>query len=137
MPDLAPIDEAISHSVIGAFFEVYNTLGEGFLEHVYALALEQEIRGRGHEVAREFAAPVTYKGRQLAIQRLDMVVDGRVVVEIKATLELHPTAKRQLFNYLRATNLEVGLLLHFGPKPRVYRQISTNPRGGARGQREP
>jgi GxxExxY protein len=137
MTDLQAIDEAISHSVIGAFFEVYNTLGEGFLEHVYALALEQEIRGRGHRVAREFAAPVPYKGRQLAVQRLDMVVDSRVVVEIKATHELHPSAKRQLFNYLRATNLEVGLLLHFGPKPRVYRQIATHAYRGARGHSAP
>jgi GxxExxY protein len=137
MTDLDARRETISHSVIGAFFEVYNTLGDGFLEHVYAMALERELRERGHEVAREFGVRVMYKGHELALQRLDMVVDGYLVIEIKSTTDLAANAKRQLFNYLRATNLEVGLLLHFGPKPRVYRQISTNSYRGARGQSGP
>jgi GxxExxY protein len=64
-----------------------------------------------------------YKGEELAQQRLDMLVDNVLVIETKATIELHSTAQRQLFNYLRATRLNVGLLLHFGPKPRFYRLI--------------
>ena len=115
------VDDPLSYSVIGAFFEVYNTLGFGFLEHVYVLALEHELVARGHQIGREVRVPVWYKGVRLATQRLDMIVDDRLVVETKAAYELHPAASRQLFNYLRATRLEVGLLLHFGPEPKFYR----------------
>ena len=116
--------DRITRSIIGAFFEVYNTLGFGFLEHLYILALERELRSRGHTVAREFAVLVKYKGEALGHQRLDMVVDGEVIIEVKSTYKLEPEAGRQLYNYLKATNLEVGLLLHFGPKgASVSRQI--------------
>ncbi len=125
MSDADPVADGTTESVIGAFYDVYNTLGFGFLEHVYAAAMERELIARGHDVAREFAVRIEYKGQEIATQRLDMVVDTRLVIEIKATIDLHPTAKRQLYNYLRATDLTVGLLLHFGPRPRVYRQIST------------
>jgi GxxExxY protein len=111
------IEERLTGSVIGAFFDVYNTLGYGFLEHVYVMALERELIERKHRVAREVAVPVLYKGHVLAEQRLDMIVDGKLVVETKSTQELHKGANRQVYNYLKATNLEVGLLLHFGPRP--------------------
>lgn len=117
------IEERLSYSVIGAFFEVYNTLGFGFLEHIYVMALERELMERGHQVGRQVAVRVLYKGDELGQQRLDMVVDGRLVVEIKSTYELHRAALRQLYNYLHATNLDVGLLLHFGPTPKFYRVI--------------
>jgi GxxExxY protein len=120
------IEEELSSSVIGCFYDVYNTLGYGFLEHVYSLALERELLARGHRVAREFAAVIFYKGFELTSQRLDMVVDDKLVVEIKATAKLGEAAPRQLFNYLRATSLEVGLLLHFGPRPGFFRLVSTN-----------
>jgi GxxExxY protein len=115
------IEERLTYSVIGAFFEVYNTLGFGFLEHIYVLGLEHELVARGHRVGREVRVPVWYKGIHLATQRLDMIVDDRLVVETKASYELHKVASRQLFNYLRATRLDVGLLLHFGPDPKFYR----------------
>lgn len=115
------IERATTGSVIGAFFEVYNTLGYGFLEHVYVMALERELRGAGHHVAREAWVRVTYKGSDLTQQRLDLLVDGKVIVETKSTHELPSTARRQIYNYLRATNLQVGILLHFGPEPKFYR----------------
>src|SRR5687768_1212601 len=118
------LDAALTRSVIGAFFDVYNALGFGFLEHVYVMALERELLARGHAVAREVSIRVTYKGQELASQRLYMIVDGRLVVETKSTYELHRAASRQLYNYLRATNLEVGLLLHFGPEPKFHRLIN-------------
>jgi len=62
-----------------------------------------------------------YKGEELAYQRLDMMIDDVVIVEVKSTVELHKGANRQVYNYLRATSLEVGLLLQFGPEPRFYR----------------
>jgi GxxExxY protein len=113
--------EDLTRSVIGAFYEVYNTLGYGFLEQVYVMALERELRWRGHGVGREVYVPVSYKGEDLAKQRIDMLVDAALVIETKSTQELPRMATRQLFNCLRATNLQLGLLLHFGPEPRFYR----------------
>ena len=126
MNDEALLEEALTRSVIGAFFDVYNGLDFGFLEHVYVVALELELRERGHAVAREVSVPIHYRGRELTRQRLDMVVDGRLVVETKSTLALHPASLRQLYNYLRATRLEVGLLLHFGPSAKFHRVVSPN-----------
>jgi GxxExxY protein len=120
------VEERLTHSVIGAFFDVYNTLGFGFLEHVYVMALERELIARKHRVGREVAVRVLYKGHELAEQRLDMIVDEKLVVETKSTYELHKSANRQVYNYLRSTNLEVGLLLHFGPEARFYRLVHRN-----------
>jgi GxxExxY protein len=105
---------------------VYYALGFGFLEHVYVASLTRELKNRGHDVRREVSVPVLYKGEEVAHQRLDMIVDHKLVVETKSTRALHEGAVRQVENYLRATTLEVGLLLHFGPQPRVYRVIASN-----------
>jgi len=120
------IDEPLSRSVIGGFFAVHKELGFGYLEHVHASALELELRGRGHDVARQFGVTVYYRGVEIAEQRLDMVIDGKLVIEIKSTERLHRDAKRQLYNYLRATSLEVGLLLHFGRSANFYRVVKTH-----------
>jgi GxxExxY protein len=122
------IEETLTRSVIGTFFEVYNNLGFGFLEHLYVMALERELLARGHRVSREVWARVAYKGEELGIQRVDMIVDDKLVVETKAGFKLSEFAARQLYNYLRATNLEVGLLLHFGPKASFHREICINRR---------
>jgi GxxExxY protein len=120
------IEEELTHSIIGAFYVVFNALGFGFLENIYAAGLEHTLTERGHKVAREVLVPIHCFGRILAHQRLDMIVDDKVVIEIKATETLHKDASRQLFNYLRATNLEVGLLLHFGRDPKFHRLVNTN-----------
>ena len=117
------IEENLTGSVIGSFFEVYSILGFGFLESVYLMALELELAERGHEIVRESCVGVIYKGRRISAQRLDMVVDGKLIVEVKSTEHLAPTAIRQLDNYLKGTGLEVGLLLHFGPQAKFYRRI--------------
>jgi GxxExxY protein len=122
------IEERLTHSIIGAFYEVYKALGFGFLEHVYVLALERELLARNHRVAREVSVPVSYKGEELCTQRLDMVVDDRVIVETKSTHDLNPMAHRQLYSYLRATRLEAGLLFHFGREPKFYRLVCSNTR---------
>lgn len=109
--------------MIGAFYEVYNTLSHGYLESIYLAALERELLVRGHRVARELSVRVMYKGEEIGMQRLDMVIDDVLVVEAKSTHTLHESASRQLYNYLRATNLEVGLLLHFGPKAQFFRIV--------------
>ena len=118
------IEKELTHSVIGVFFDVYNTLGYGFLEHVYALALERELLDRGHSVGREVSVNIAYKGLTLTSQRLDFVIDEKLILEVKSTQVLSACAARQLYNYLRATNLKVGLLLHFGPEPKFHRLVS-------------
>lgn len=123
MPSARLPEETLTRSVIGAFYDVYNELGFGFLEHVYVMAMERELRARGHQVDREVSVRVFYKGDELATQRLDMVVDGKVIVEAKSTYVLNKAAPRQVYNYLRATNLDVGLLFHFGPRPSFFRLI--------------
>ena len=116
----------ITQDIIVAFYAVFNRLGYGYLETHYTTALERKLRKAGREVAREFAVRVMFEGEEIGFHRLDMVIDGTVVVEIKSKNRLHSHARRQLLNYLRATNLEVGLLLHFGPEPKFYRVYSPN-----------
>ena len=125
--------ERLTHSVIGAFFEVYNTLGCGFLEQIYLGALALELRERGHFVDREVQVRVHYKGVEIGWQRLDMIVDGMLVVEVKSTTELHASARRQLRNYLCATRLDLGLLLHFGETAKFCRLSGRSPDGAPNG----
>jgi len=117
------IEEALTRSIIGAFYTVYRVLGFGFLEHIYSAAMERELIRRGHRVAREVLVPVYYLGDLIGYQRLDMLVDDRVIVENKATERLSPISEPQLYSYLRGTDLEVGLLLHFGPTPKFRRLV--------------
>jgi GxxExxY protein len=125
MRNVELIERETTEAIIGAFFEVYDGLGFGFMEHVYSLALEHELTERECQVAREASVAVHYTGRHLTTQRLDMVVNGKVIVEIKSTEMLPPMSRRQVRNYLRATNIEVGLILHFGPDPRFYRVVQS------------
>ena len=121
-------DEILERDVLSAFYDVYNTLGYGFLEQVYVAALERELCRRGHRVQREVWVDVYFKGEIVSRQRLDMIVDETLVLEVKSTERLSPNATRQLYNYLRATDLGRGLVLHFGPQPRFYRVRCTHER---------
>src|SRR5258705_11225428 len=94
----------ISEAIIGAFFKVYNALGFGFLESVYASALSLELRRRGLSVVREVLTRVYYDGQPIAQFRLDMIVNDKIVVEIKASKILVEPDRKQLLNYLRATD---------------------------------
>ena len=116
----------ITERIIGGFFEVYDELGYGFLESNYTEALSRVLTGFGLRVAREVPIDVLFRKRSVGRYRLDMVVDDKVIVEVKATRALVEADERQLQNYLRATPMEVGLLLHFGPKPAVRRRAFTN-----------
>ena len=119
------LERETTSEIIGAFYDVYGKLGFGFLEHVYSHALERELVARGRIVAREVSIQIFYDGEALTTQRLDMIVDESVVVEVKSTATLPPFAQRQTLNYLRASTLQVGLILHFGPEPRFYRLVHT------------
>ncbi|MDB4916976.1 MAG: GxxExxY protein [Gemmatimonadetes bacterium] len=118
--------EDLTRSIIGAFFEVYNELGHGFLESVYTAALEIVLRERGHHVSREVRVMVHFRGIPIARQRMDMVVDDKVIVENKATRLLALADFQQILSYVTSTKLEVGLLLHYGPEPKFHRTIRSN-----------
>ena len=117
------LHKELTGEILGSFFTVYNALGYGFLEHVYSNALSLELRNRGLRIEREVAVEVQYQGQPVGSYRMDMMVERLVVVEIKSTAVLSEADRRQLFNYQRAANVEVGLLLHFGPKPSSRRFI--------------
>jgi len=123
---IALTESELTAEINRGFFRVYNKLGYGFLEAPYVLAMERELRAAGLKVARELSVRLFYDGEELGQYRLDMVVNDKVVVEIKACERLHPAHSRQVLNYLRATNLEVGLLLHFGPSPKFERLYCPN-----------
>jgi GxxExxY protein len=120
------LEEQLTKSVIGAFYTVYHELRFGYREYIYALALQRELVTLGHRVNREVAVMVYYRGEPLARQTLDMVVDDMLVVKIKATERLHPSVNLQVFSYLCSTNLELGLVLHFGREPKFHRVICEN-----------
>ena len=116
----------ITASIIESFFEVHRELGFGFREYLYARALERLLIAKGHNVAREVPVMVHFRGEPLAYERMDMVVDGKVIIESKARDPLDPDAQAQLFAGLAATDLEVGLVLHFGKTARFYRVFFEN-----------
>ena len=120
----------ITEKIIAAFYAVYNSLGYGFLERVYAAALAIELRKEGLDVQREVAIPVYYEGQIVGQYFADIVVERLVIVETKAVRELLAEHEAQLLNYPKATAYEVGLLLNFGPKPQVTRKAYDNSRKG-------
>lgn len=120
------IEEATTGAIIGSFYDVHGALGFGYRELIYALAMERDLRAKGHQVDREVAVLIHFRGEPLARQTIDMIVDQKVIVETKSTELLHPDAHRQLFGYLCASTLEVGLLLHFGREPKFHRVIYQN-----------
>jgi GxxExxY protein len=110
----------------GAFYRVYNGLRFGFLESVYRNALSKELTRAGVSFDREVPVDVWYDGEKVGHFRADFLVEGRVILEVKASLALTDADRKQLLNYLRGSRVEVGLLLHFGPKPSIKRIIFTN-----------
>lgn len=120
------LDAEVTGAIIRLFFRVYDRLGFGYLESVYCEALAYELSRAGMPFAREAALDVWYEGHRVGRFRADFVVAERVVVEAKACEIVNEAHRRQLLNYLRGSRLEVGLLLHFGPKARFHRLIYTN-----------
>ena len=117
------LHEELTKAAIGAFYRTYNGLGFGFLESVYVNALMMELTALGLHVERERRVEVRYKGEVVGEYRCDLIVEGKVVVEVKASERLGEAAERQLYNYLRCGDLEVGLLLHFGLRPKFRRLV--------------
>jgi len=118
----------LTEKIIKAFYKVYNTLGYGFLEKVYQKALIVELRGVGLKCVEEVPIKVYYEGINVGDYRADIIVEESVIIENKATESIVEEHEFQLINYLKATDIEIGLLLNFGKKPQFKRKIYTNDR---------
>jgi len=116
----------ITQAIIGAFYDSYNALGWGYPESIYANAMPIFLRRRGLHFEREVPLRVTLEGVLLGEFRPDLVVAGKVIVELKACDRLAGAHEAQLISYLKASGYQVGLLLNFGPKPELRRIIWTD-----------
>lgn len=113
----------MAHAIIQAFYFVYNSLGYGFLEKVYENALTIELRERGLHVQQQSATPVYFKDALVGEYYADLLVEGCIIVELKAVDHIIIEHEAQLLNYLKASEINLGLLLNFGTKPQVKRKI--------------
>jgi GxxExxY protein len=112
-----------SYAIVGAAMEVYNQLGNGFLEAVYQEALAIEFAARGIPFQDQVVLEIAYKGKPLqATYKPDFIVYGQIIVELKAIKELGNNEQAQLLNYLKATNLKLGILLNFGAERQLERK---------------
>jgi GxxExxY protein len=118
----------ITDVILKSFYEVYNELGDGFLESVYENALYIVLKGHVLSVERQRNISVFFRGNVIGDFKADLIVEGSVIIELKAVRALDPAHEAQLINYLKATNTEVGLLLNFGRKPEFKRFIFNNKR---------
>jgi GxxExxY protein len=118
----------LTEKLIGIFFEVYNELGYGFLESVYEQAFRLVLKSSGLAFEQQFPVSVTFRGSVIGEFRADLIVQSAVIVELKAVQKLDASHEKQLLNYLRATSLEVGLLLNFGPSAQIRRMALDNER---------
>ncbi len=118
----------IMDKIIKCFYEVYNILGYGFLEKVYESSLYNELVSNGLSCARQKKIDVFYKGKLVGEYYADIITEDKVIIELKAAEAICEEHEFQLINYLKATNIEIGLLLNFGKKPEIRRKIFTNDR---------
>jgi GxxExxY protein len=122
----------ITQKIIGVFFEVYNELGHGFLESVYEKSLELALKSIGLKACRKIKIPVMFRGQNVGDFEADMMVENCVLLELKSARALDPSHEAQLLNYLRATDIEVGMLLNFGLRAEFKRMLYDNPRKSIR-----
>lgn len=113
----------ISDLIIKAFYNVYNTLGYGFLEKVYENAMLVKLKNLGLNARRQVPIKVFYEEELVGEYFADIVVEENIILELKAAENLREEHECQLINYLKATEIEVGLLLNFGKKPQFKRKI--------------
>lgn len=122
------LHEELTNQIIQSFYRVYNKLGYGFLEKVYENAMVIELIRAGLKVEQQRNIRVYYDGNEVGDYYADLIVNGLVIVELKAAESLCEEHQTQLINYLKATNIEIGLLLNFGRKAEFKRKIFTNDR---------
>jgi GxxExxY protein len=128
---MSTADHALKHGeltdkIIGVFYDVYNELGHGFLESVYEEAMTIALRQIGLVVERQKPLVVRFRGKVVGEFKADLVVESLLILDLKACRALEPVHEAQILNYLRATEIELGLLFNFGPKPQFKRLIFDN-----------
>jgi GxxExxY protein len=122
----AMLHEEITEKIIQAFYKVNNTRGHGFIEKVYENAMAVELHKMGFNVLQQKKIKVYYEGEEVGDYESDLTVNDLVIVETKAKESLREEHEAQLINYLKATKIEVGLLMNFGKKPEFRRKIFSN-----------
>ncbi|MBP7077878.1 MAG: GxxExxY protein [Bacteroidales bacterium] len=120
------IHKELSSKIIECFYRVYNTLGYGFLEKVYENALKLELEKSGLMVDRQKPIKVFYNSIVVGEYFADLIVNNQIIIELKAAEAICEEHEFQLINYLKATKIEIGLLLNFGKKPEIRRKIFSN-----------
>ena len=119
-------EKNLTEKIIKIFYKVYNCLGYGFLEKIYENAMMIEFRKASILAESQSPIKVVYEGEVVGEHAADILVDNKVIIELKAAKSLKLDHHAQLLNYLKATNIEVGLLLNFGPKPEISRKVFDN-----------
>ena len=126
----------LTEKLIGIFFAIHNELGHGFLESVYEQAFSVLLAENGIFFERQIAVPVWFHGKQIGEFRVDLLVDRKVILELKTGRDIEPAREKQLLNYLRATEIEVGLLFNFGQNAQFRRYVFENQKKNPRNPRE-
>ncbi len=121
-------DSALTSEIIGSAMEVHNQLGCGFQESIYQKALIIELRSRKIPFVVEYEMPIYYKNEQIGSRRVDIFVDKKIPVELKAISQLENVHLAQAINYLEAYDLEVGLLINFGAKSLQFKRVTNKSR---------
>ena len=121
------VERKLSHDIIGCAFEVHHEFGYGFSETVYCRSLAVALQGRGLHVQREFPIIVVFRGVEVGSHRLDLLVEGRVVIEVKSMERLPDLAKKQVRKYLLAGKKELGILINFGARLEFHRILGPRP----------
>jgi GxxExxY protein len=125
MNDEQLLHREITHEILGAFFELHSLLGNGFLEKVYANGMAVLLQRRGLAVRREQSFDIVFHGVLIGRYRADLIVESKVIVEVKTGRLIDPAHLAQVRNYMRASGIHVGLLCSFGPSAQFKRLICT------------
>ena len=118
--------QELTHNIIGAAVEVHKTLGNGFQEVIYQRALAIEMADRNIGFSREQEMNIQYKGHAIGTRRVDFFVEDKIMVEIKAIINLEDVHLAQAMNYVEVYDLEIGLLINFGAKSLQFRRVHNN-----------
>ena len=118
------VEKELSYAIVSGMYVVHGELGFGFVEPIYARSLQKVLTRHGLHVEREVSLPVMFQGEQVGYHRVDMLINDRIVVEIKSTERVADAAFRQLRSYVAAMKVDLGILLHFGPSAKFYRVLS-------------
>lgn len=121
------VEKELSYQIVNAAYEVHNKLGPGFLETIYEAAMVLELESRGHQVRTHVRVPVYYREQKIGEHVLDLLIDEKVILELKTVTQIAPIHQQQALSYLKATGLELAIAINFGaPSVKYTRVVNTN-----------